>query len=133
VPAQKTYNLFISHAWAYGDQYDRVVNLLNAAPDFSWRNYSIPKDDPKPGVSLEDELRNQIRPVHAVIVLAGMYVAYREWIQTEIEIAKAMEKPIIGVRPRGNERVPVAVSEAAKEVVGWKTSSIVAAIRKWAL
>lgn len=40
------YNLFISHSWAYSDQYDRLVSLLNAAPNFDYRNYSVPKDDP---------------------------------------------------------------------------------------
>lgn len=133
MPALRTYSVFISHAWDYHKPYCRMVEFLNDAPNFSWRNYSVPKTDPKPGVSLEDELRNQIRPTHAVIVLAGMYVAYSEWILTEIEIANAMDKPIIGVEPWGSKRVPAAVTEAAKETVGWNTSSIVAAIRKWAI
>lgn len=30
------YNLFISHSWAYSDQYDRLVSLLNAAPNFDY-------------------------------------------------------------------------------------------------
>ena len=42
----KTYNLFLSHSWRYGDAYDRLVNLLDARPYFSYKNYSMPKDDP---------------------------------------------------------------------------------------
>lgn len=34
MPYLKTYNLFISHAWAYGESYHRLVNLLNQAPYF---------------------------------------------------------------------------------------------------
>ena len=40
------YSLFISHSWAYGDAYDRLVELLDSAPKFSYRDYSVPKDDP---------------------------------------------------------------------------------------
>lgn len=39
-----TYNLFISHSWAYSDAYKRLVALLDAKPYFSYRNYSVPKD-----------------------------------------------------------------------------------------
>jgi hypothetical protein len=133
MPPLRTYNAFISHAWDYHEPYCRMVKFLDGAPNLSWHNYSVPKHNPKPGVNLEDELRNQIRPTHVVIVLAGMYVAYHGWIQKEIEIANAMHKPIIGVKPWGSERVPAAVTEAAEEIVGWNTSSIVAAIRRWAL
>ena len=42
MPYLKTYNLFISHAWAYGESYNRLINLLNQAPYFSYKNYSAP-------------------------------------------------------------------------------------------
>jgi len=38
------YNLFISHSWTYSDAYDRLVDLLDNASYFSYRNYSVPKD-----------------------------------------------------------------------------------------
>ena len=41
-----TYNLFISHSWTYGDEYDRLVDMLNAKPYFSYKNYSVPKYNP---------------------------------------------------------------------------------------
>lgn len=46
MPNLKTYDLFISHAWKYGDDYDRLVALLDSALYFSYRNYSAPKDKP---------------------------------------------------------------------------------------
>ena len=55
------------------------------------------------------------------------------WIQTEIEIATRYQKPIIGVRPWGQERIPQAVQDAADEMVGWNTYSIVSAVRRYAL
>ena len=133
----KSYRLFISHAWAYGDSYTRIVTMLNAAPRFRWINYSAPADKPVVNENtvigkrkMKAELADQIRPVGCVIVLAGMYASYREWIQAEIDIATGWSKPILGVKPRGALRTPLAVSNAADEMVAWNTASIVAAVRR---
>ena len=136
MPLLKTYRLFISHAWTYNDDYYRLVNLLNNANNFSWRNYSVPKHDPVDAnntTKLAEALQNQMRPTQVVLIISGMYAAYRKWIQYEIDLAAHWNKPIIGIRPRGSERTPTAVSSVAKEMVGWNTSSIVAAIRKHSL
>ena len=136
MPNLKTYDIFISHAWRYSDDYKRLVNLLNKAPRFKWRNYSDPRHDPviDPNTDvghrkMKKELDEQIRPVNCVIVISGMYVAYRYWIQTEIDIATRYRKPIIGVKPWGQQRIPQAV----QNVVGWNTDSIVSAVRRHSL
>ncbi len=135
MPQLKLYSVFVSHSWDYSDEYDRFVNLLDKAPNFSWRNCSVPKKNPLDTTdeSLTKALKDQIRPAGIVVVLAGMYVAYSYWIQKEIDIAEDMEKPIIGVKPWGNQRVPQAVQDAAITIVGWNTDSIVEAIRKHSL
>lgn len=140
MPELKTYDLFISHAWRYNEDYYRLVDLLNKASYFKWRNYSVPEHDPVLDPSkehdkkiLKAELDGQIRPVNCVLIISGMYVAYSEWILTEINIAQKYNKPIIGIKPRGAQQIPTAVSSAAKEMVGWTTDSIVSAIRKYAL
>ena len=56
-----TYNLFISHSWTYGDAYDRLVDMLNAKPYFSYKNYSVPKYDPIHNVSNDYQLKEAIR------------------------------------------------------------------------
>lgn len=140
MPELKTYDLFISHAWKYNEDYYRLVDMLNEAPNFKWRNYSVPEhdpvldpDDPGDQETLIKELEEQIRPVNCVLILSGMYVAHSFWIQKEIDISLEYDKPIIGIKPWGHERVPKAVSDVAKEIVGWNTSSIVEAIRKYSL
>lgn len=140
MPHLRTYDLFISHAWRYHQDYTRLVNLLNKAPCFSWRNYSVPRHDPAidPNTPvgfdrLTAALTNQIRPVNCVLILSGMYAAYRTWIQTEIDIAREYAKPMVGVRPWGQERIPQNVSNSVNEMVGWNTDSIVDAIRRWSL
>ncbi len=40
----KTYNLFISHSWAYPD-YERLIELLKKRSDFHFKDYSVPKHD----------------------------------------------------------------------------------------
>lgn len=133
MPPLKIYDLFISHAWNYNDEYYKMVNNLDSVPNFKWRNYSVPEHDPLPNSKLEERLYNQIRPVNAAIILSGMYVAHSDWILKEIAIAQSMKKPIIGVRPWGQQMVPQAVQSAATVMVGWNIDSIIGAIRDYSL
>jgi hypothetical protein len=136
----RNYDIFVSHAWAYNEDYYRLENLLKEASHFQFRNYSVPTHDPliPRGTRVGEErlaalLDTQIRPVQCVLVIAGMYAAHRFWIDKEIAIAQSYYKPIIGLIPRGQQRIPVAVQGAAHELVGWSTGSIVDAIRRRAL
>ena len=132
-PALYTYRIFISHAWTYNEGYYRLIEYLDAAPNFSYQNYSVPEHDGVTGGNqLGENLRNQIRPVHVVVVLGGMYVAHSNWLKFEINFAKSIGKPILAVRPWGAERMPEELTAVADEIVGWNTSSIVDAIRRLA-
>lgn len=136
MPTLKTYDLFITHAWTYNEDYYRLVKMLGDAPNFTWRNYSVPKHDPLltgNDTALRRQLDQQIRPVNAVLILSGMYAAYRKWFEEEIAIADSYSKPIIGIAPWGQERHPQRVDEVAKITVKWQTSSIVEAIRQFAI
>lgn len=139
MPSLRSYSVFVSHAWRYGGDYDRMVDLLNAAPNFVWRNLSVPKAKPletSTDAELTDELKDQMRTAHVVLILGGIYVSYSKWIQEEIELATSYwttAKPIVGVRPRGSTNLPDAVNANADTIVGWKTSSVVQAIRDYSL
>lgn len=133
MPSLYPYRLFVSHAWSYSDSYNRMIALLDAANYFTYRNYSVPRADPIDANSrarLEEALRTQIRPVQVVLIIAGMYVNHSDWIQFEMDFARGLGKPIIGVRPYGAERTPQAVINAADEMVNWSTTSVVDAIRR---
>ena len=73
-------------------------------------------------------LNNQISPASKVIVLAGMYSAYSDWIGYEIDTAVDYDKFIIGVKPWGQERIPTKVSDNADVLVGWNKNSLINAI-----
>ena len=73
-----------------------------------------------------------MRLCHVVLILAGVYATYSKWINIEIDLAKegfTHAKPIIAIRPWGNERISERVQLAADRVVGWNTESVVGAIR----
>ncbi len=124
--------LFISHSWTYSERYNSMVNLLDSRPYFNWMNYSVPENKAF-GVmamtKMKEELRQQIRPVHCVIIIGGMWANYSDWIQFEMDFAKGIGKPVLGVRPRGARVLPSAVSTASDKVVNWNSDSIVAGIR----
>lgn len=135
MPGLHRYRIFISHAWHRDEAYNRMIQFLEAAPLFIYSNYSVPQDKAFIGMNnnqLMEQLKNQIRPVEAVVILGGMYVSHSGWIQAEIDFAKSIGKPIIGVIPWGAQRMPLAVINAADIIVGWNTSSIVSAIRNYA-
>lgn len=138
MPELKNYRLFISHSWTYGDAYEKLVKFFNEHPNFKWTNYSVPKDDPihdAPNqTALYDAIKNQISPVHCVIMLAGVYSTYSKWINKEIEISKKVfSKPIVAVEPWASEKTSKVVKDNADVIVKWQSSSIVDAIRKYSL
>ena len=131
-----SYNLFISHSWGYSDAYDSLVNLLDAQPYFSYRNYSVPKDDPIHTTGTDKDLyeaiKRKIQPTQVVVIMAGVYATYSKWINKEIDIAQnafTTATPILAIQPWGAEKTSQVVKDSADRIVGWNTNSIVAAIR----
>lgn len=131
------YNLFISHSWTYNNTYEDLTKLLNNASYFSYKNYSVPKDDPIHNANNDRELYNaieeQIRHASVVLILAGVYSSYSKWIDKEIEIAQNLNKPILAIEPWGSEKTSAKVKDSADRIVRWNTDSIVSAIRNISL
>jgi len=48
-------------------------------------------------------------------------------------MAQEMDKPIIGVRPWGAERISNLVQENADVIVGWNGESVVGAIQDYSI
>ena len=133
----RTHNLFISHSWTYGDAYAKLVNLLDKRLYFRYKNYSVPEDDPIHNAGTDHQLyeaiKRQIAPCGVVLILAGVYATYSKWIDKEIYICKTefkIPKPIVAIEPWASERTSRLVKDNADVVVGWRTDSIVDAIRE---
>lgn len=135
----KVFNLFISHSWAYGDQYDRLIKMLKSRRYFSFIDYSVPQNDPIHNArydwQLYEAIRNKVQPCHIVIILAGVYSTYSKWIDKEIQIATKgfqNKKPILAIAPRGAIRISRIVRENADKTVRWSVESVISGIRELA-
>jgi hypothetical protein len=133
----KQHHLFISHSWAYGENYDNLIKKLRERSYFSFSDYSVPKNDPihtnGTAKELKEAIERKMKPCGVIIILAGVYATYSKWINKEIEIAKKYNKPILAIEPWGAEKTSSVVKEAAEEngkIVKWNTESIISAIRE---
>lgn len=134
---EKKYHIFISHSWAYSDAYDKLKELLDKDINFSYIDYSVPKNDPIHNANNDTELykaiKMQIAKASVIIILAGVYSTYSKWIKKEIKIAQTefeTAKKIIAVEPWASERTSIIVKTAADKIVGWNSSSIIKAIKE---
>ena len=134
MPALKSRMIFISHAWKYSSHYETLVSWLDDASNFKWKNCSVPSDDSLPNKTakgLREGITRQINPSQIIIILGGMYAAHSGWIEYEIEEAKRLGKPIIGVKPWGQENTAKIVQDASCcPMVGWNRGSVIDAIRE---
>ena len=134
------YHLFISHSWKYPEAYDGLVSLLNKDYWFSYKDYSVPRDEPLTIYNrlyyeseLKNKIRNQMKSCHVVLILGGVYASYSDSINMEIEIANELGKPIIAIQPWGAEKTSQIVKSNADAIVGWNSSSIIDAIKRYSL
>lgn len=136
MPSLRDYHIMISHSWDYTADYETIKGWLDDAKNFTWTNYSVPLSKPletKSKKELREKLYARISLCSSIIILSGMYVSYSEWIDYEIDTALKLGKPIIGIKPRGQERIPIKVSSNADVMVGWTSASVVQAVRDYSL
>jgi len=130
----KQHHLFISHSWAYGENYGNLISKLKERPYFKFSDYSVPKDDPIHTSGTDKELKEaierKIKPCGVIIILAGVYATYSKWINKEIAIAQKYNKPILAIEPWASEKTSKVVKDTASKKVKWNTESIISAIRE---
>ena len=133
----KNYDIFITHAWRFHDDWVRFSELMNKIPSLVWRNFSLPWHDPAMSPNTEvggrfirDFLESQIIPVHVVVLLAGVFEirSARRWVEMEVEMAKKHNKPIIGIPAFNKETVPTEVSELCDAIGGWDAAQLIVTI-----
>lgn len=130
----KTYKLFISHRWEYDNLLQNLKNLLNERGYFSAEYYQIEKDSPinsENASVIKANITKRLEESDVVLAIAGVSASYSEWMQWEMDKALDLGLKIIGVIPRGNERISQEVYSRSETDVRWNTESIVDAIRKY--
>lgn len=129
------YRIFISHSWSYPDDLFQLRNLLEQRGYFNVEFQEHGIDTPinsENATYVKQVLKRKISNSDIVLAIAGMYASYSDWIAWELETANSINIPIVGVIPRGQERISSTVTQYSKTDVRWNTESIVQAIRDWA-
>ena len=132
MPPSKTYDLFISHAWQYGDDYYKLVQLLGNGSPLSWRDQSVPRCAPliaKDYWGIQEALALRIFRADAVLAVSRKYLDKSRWVQYELSVARAYGKPIIGIQPWRDAPVSREVRSAATSMVDWAADSIAHAVK----
>ncbi len=126
--------LFVAHVWAADDDYHRIFEYIESAPNFFYRNTSTP--DARPAgdkETLRESLRNQIADAEVVILPAALYRRNMDWIEFQMHCAKAYDKPLVVLEPfGGTDTIAPAVHELADDVVPWDQRQLVDAIKRQA-
>ncbi|MBI1395542.1 MAG: hypothetical protein GC151_06135 [Betaproteobacteria bacterium] len=134
-----TYDLFITHAWRFHDDWNRLAEMMDGLPDVSWRNFSLPWHDPAMdprtevgGRFIRSFLETQIIPVRCVIFLSGVYEvkSNRRWLDLEVEMARQHRKPVVALPALGSETIPDEVAALADARSNWDVREILATIDK---
>ena len=103
---ERMYDLFITHAWRYHDDWTRVGEMFDKYLGDGWRNFSVPWYDPAldPNTDVGKRLvyrwlEQQIMPTCGVILLSSVYEnkSAQKWVMLEVELARKYEKRIIGL------------------------------------
>ena len=130
----KDYKIFISHSWSYTEDLEALQKLLNARGYFNVTYLEATKKTPidsENAAYVKTVLKARILQSDIVLALAGVYATHSDWMIWELETAKINNIPIVGVIPRGQERISTEVYSRSIVDVKWNTESIVDAIRTY--
>lgn len=133
-------HVFISHSWAYSSHYETLAGWIFDQPwsvgqaSLDLRDFSVPQSHPvhnaRNDTQLREALYRNIARSHVIVIPTGMYAAYSQWIQKEIDGAGIYGKPILAVNPWGAQRTSSDVKAVADAIVGWNSESVVGGIWK---
>jgi hypothetical protein len=128
------YDIFITHAWRYHDDWIQLSNLFDAEKSIKWRNFSVPWYDPAldPNTELGAKairswIDGQIRPVIGTVLLDGVYAvkSTRKWLELEVELSRTHEKPVVVLPAHGTATISSEAKALADAVVDWDALQII--------
>jgi hypothetical protein len=132
-----TYDLFLTHAWHYTDEWQGLVALLDAYLPGKWRNWSLPWHDTsidrfseEGRVQLEKLLRGHIIQTSGVIVLPETMerAEGRLWLNKQLALATQYKKPIVGVLPQSGGDFPKQLAVHVEAIVPRDAPLIIATL-----
>lgn len=129
----RTINVFISHSWEHVDDLKNLKSLLENRGYFNVEFKQVEPEnriDSEKSSYIKQVLKKKIEESNVVLGIAGMYASYSDWMDWELSTAADLEIKVVGVIPRGQERISQTVTKYSCENVRWYTESIVDAIRR---
>lgn len=107
-------NIFISHRWAYQEDYISLVKKLDEY-GLEHHDYSVPEHNPL-DVNRKDQikvgLKEQVRQCNYFLIF-GRMASDSEWCRYEVACAQEYGKPILSVKPWNYQsNVPAFITEA---------------------
>ena len=126
--------LFVCHLWQKDEDYLRVFEYLESAANFFYTNTSTPENRPKGDREAgREDLRKQISAAEVVILPSSLYRRNIDWVEFQVNCAKAFDKPLVLLEPfGGQDTLAPAVQDLADEVVPWDQRQLVDAVKRQA-
>jgi hypothetical protein len=127
--------VYVTHTFSEDPDYRRVFEYLESLQNFFYVNCSNIESIPGGGgkEAVKNEFRTQIKMAEVVIVPSIMFANHRSWITYQMDVAQAMNLPIVAMEPfGGTQEMPKEVSERADERVEWNDRLLVDALRRQA-
>ena len=133
-----TYDLFLTHAWHYIDEWQLLVAILDEHLPGKWRNWSLPWHDTSIDrytvagkAQLETLLDGHISMTSVVILVPEIVKTGdgRFWVEKELQIAAKHSKPVVGVLPLNGDPFPAALIPRTNSVVKRDAQEILEAVR----
>ncbi len=132
MPSDKTYNLFISHVWDSDVDYCRLVELLSRESSLDWCDRSVPRSAPVLApdlIGIREALAHRIYQSDVVLVMSAGHLDKSKWVRYELDVARELNKPIVGIAPRRAVTGASEVKDTATTIVEWTSDSIAQTIK----
>lgn len=135
---ESIYDIFITHAWRYHDDWTRLSDLFDRSLGSSWRNFSVPWYDPAldPNTEIGRQrvhlwLEQQIAPTCGIVLLSSVFESKsaRKWVVLEVELARKYQKRIVGVPTYGAAAMAPEAAQLVDAQCAWDPAQIIAALQ----
>jgi len=125
------FRIFPTHGWVKDEDYLRLFEYLESTTNFFYANVCDPEQSPEGETVAQRRTRilDAMKSAEVLVVLSGMYDRHQQWVDFEIQAAKAHDIPVVLVEPFGPHDAPAELKDKADQVVGWNSRTIEDAIR----
>tara|TARA_B100000686_G_C16792692_1_gene979915 strand:- start:284 stop:748 length:465 start_codon:yes stop_codon:yes gene_type:complete len=132
-------DIFIAHAWRVHDEWQSLVDLIDAIPNLTWRNFSVPWHDPalRPSTELglqliEKVYVSQIVSVDFCVIILDLLKSKSNarWLRKAIEIAGSNNVPVSAIYD-DPQYIPYCADLGLLEPLKWNPEEITKLIKMY--